>query len=696
MRERNVKLNHLKVYGIVTGLLIIGIYQESLTAQDLPDFQQLIEQEIERIIDDHEDETSDSIREQMIADLYNLHENPLDLNSASAARLSEIPGLTPVMISAIIKFRSSVKPFESVDELLKIYGIEPENLQRIRPFVTIAEENPKKYRGLLKPGKWFQNGRGNLITRYRQILQNQQGYSLADSLGGYLGSPVNFYQRFQYQSDHTSLNLTQQKSPGEKLQTPLAFKNRTWHVLLHNIGHLQMLVAGHYNLRLGNGLLLNNRPVFGKGRNVTGSLSNPGPSFRGYTSAQAAGSLNGTAVSLGNRLNITAFYSNKKRSATEVSGDTIRFPASAMTYNTSNLLDRKDNTRQITYGGGARYQSGRFTVGFNAFENRFNRPVESGSQPYQHYAFRGIQANGYSLDYSFQSSRLTMLGEAAQTGNRSAGFFSAFLFSPAPDTDIAISWRQYDPGFQGIFGAAFSEQSGSPRNERGLYMALKHQLTEKLKLSGFIDHFRFPAPRFQTNRPSRGIDWFASLEFQPDAATTIDLSYRQKTREEQYRSYDLFQRENEYFSFRDRKVTRIHLTHQASRSLRVRLRAEWVHATPPGSETESGYLFFKDIRWQPFSRIQVDTRYTFFETDGFEARLYHFENDLLYLFSSTMLFDQGQRMYLLLNCRITDAVQIWFKIATTVYENRNEIGSGLNRIAGNRRSDIGLQARVRF
>src|SRR5690625_7483414 len=91
----------------------------------------------------------------------------------------------------------------------------------------------------------------------------------------------------------------------------------------------------------------------------------------------------------------------------------------------------------------------------------------------------------------------------------------------------------------------------------------------------------------------------------------------------------------------------------------------------------------------------VDARATLIDTDGYNSRVFQFENDLLYVLSNAMLFDQGQRIYILLKIEASSWLAIWVKAATTVYQNRTTVGSGWNRIDGVRRGDIGVQARVR-
>jgi competence protein ComEA len=61
---------------------------------------------------------------------------PLDVNSASAAQLEELPGIGPATAAAIIAHREANGPFRSVDDLLDVRGIGPAKLAQFRAFVT--------------------------------------------------------------------------------------------------------------------------------------------------------------------------------------------------------------------------------------------------------------------------------------------------------------------------------------------------------------------------------------------------------------------------------------------------------------------------------------------------------------------------------------------------------------------------------
>lgn len=65
-------------------------------------------------------------------------EAPVDLNSATADQLEELPGVGPSTSAAIIRYREESGRFGSVDELLEVRGIGPTKLEALRPMVTVS------------------------------------------------------------------------------------------------------------------------------------------------------------------------------------------------------------------------------------------------------------------------------------------------------------------------------------------------------------------------------------------------------------------------------------------------------------------------------------------------------------------------------------------------------------------------------
>lgn len=677
-------------------ILMNALYPVQILAQEADTIRTQVERDLERAIEEIDPEESDSDLEELVEFLESLVTNPININRASVDDLMQIPGLNFRLAQSIVQHRSDIAPFSSVDDLTDVSGIGPVTFGRIRPYITVGTGLELSRDLYLNPNFWTNNGRFVGFSRYQQTIQDQEGYIRPDSLGGYLGSPAKYYQRFRYSSNHLSLNLTQDKDPGETLNGPTDFDYTSWHVAVNDVGNLQNLVIGDYSVSFGQGLLLWSGGAFGKGRGVTNGVSKNERGVRPFTSAQEAIGFRGVAATYGEDIQVTGFYSNRDRTASVIEDNVVNFPTETGYHRTENEASRRNNLGQETFGGRVRARIPIGFIGVSGFHNRFDQTIEAGTQPYQRYDFSGRELTGYSADYRFLIQSVILFGEFAATENSGYGLLSGADFEIGNQTHLALSYRKYDKKLQSIFGAGFGEQSGTPENEEGFYIGIEHELSDQVQLSGYFDQFRFPAPRFLQRQPTSGYDWLGMVEYTPNRDLNMYLLIRSKTREEEYATTDEFGRELRLLDDDLRSTVRFQAEYKVHPKVRLRTRFDLAKARAPNSETSWGYLVFQDIRYYASDKLQIDARITMFETDDYDSRVYQFENDLLYVPSNSMLFDQGQRMYILFNYEPTDWLEVWMKLSTTIYEDRKVISSGLNEIKGNRRSDFGIQARVKF
>jgi competence protein ComEA len=61
----------------------------------------------------------------------------LDLNTATAAELEALPEIGKVTAQAIVDYRAKSGPFQRVEDLLKVPGIGPATLDKVRALVTV-------------------------------------------------------------------------------------------------------------------------------------------------------------------------------------------------------------------------------------------------------------------------------------------------------------------------------------------------------------------------------------------------------------------------------------------------------------------------------------------------------------------------------------------------------------------------------
>jgi len=70
-----------------------------------------------------------------------LFAGPVNINQADADTIArELQGIGPVKAKAIVDYRESNGPFESVEDLLEVKGIGPKTLERKREDIRLADE----------------------------------------------------------------------------------------------------------------------------------------------------------------------------------------------------------------------------------------------------------------------------------------------------------------------------------------------------------------------------------------------------------------------------------------------------------------------------------------------------------------------------------------------------------------------------
>ena len=68
---------------------------------------------------------------------------PVDLNTATAKELEQLPGVGPTTAKAIVDFRSKGGHFRRVTDLLVIRGISEAKLKKMRPYITVGPTTKK-------------------------------------------------------------------------------------------------------------------------------------------------------------------------------------------------------------------------------------------------------------------------------------------------------------------------------------------------------------------------------------------------------------------------------------------------------------------------------------------------------------------------------------------------------------------------
>jgi DNA uptake protein ComE-like DNA-binding protein len=63
----------------------------------------------------------------------------VDINTADSASLVEVSGIGPVTARSIVRYRSLIFFFHSLGQLQEVWGVRPENLERMLPYLTVGD-----------------------------------------------------------------------------------------------------------------------------------------------------------------------------------------------------------------------------------------------------------------------------------------------------------------------------------------------------------------------------------------------------------------------------------------------------------------------------------------------------------------------------------------------------------------------------
>lgn len=114
-----------------------------------------------------------------------------------------------------------------------------------------------------------------------------------------------------------------------------------------------------------------------------------------------------------------------------------------------------------------------------------------------------------------------------------------------------------------------------------------------------------------------------------------------------------------------------------------------------GRQASLGFALIQDASFN-WRRLSVSGRVALFGTDGYDARQYVYERDVLYAFSFPAYVNQGVRHYVLAQYSISRHLDVWVRWARSDFFDQEIVGSDLDQINAPHRSEVKLQARWRF
>lgn len=691
----------MKIRSIILSILsfqfYLGFAQSEIT-ENL-DFESVIEKLLP--LQEHEVDYND-----LYDRLFTLYSNPMDLNTVDRTNLQSLFFLTEEQISNLIEYREKYGKILSFYELLSADGFEKETVQRLVPFITI-EYNPKE--SLLT--SLSQPDNHSLFLRYQTTLERKKGYTIPDTTSSgrvssrYVGAPQRLYARYLFsKSKQYSFGFTIEKDPGEQIiwdpvTSRYGMDFYSFHGMIENRWIFKKIVIGDYSMDFGQGLIFGSGIRIGKGLEPITTIRRHNLGLRPYRSVYESKDFSGIAISTSIKsLEFNIFYSYVKRDAllrsdtVDVTDYYISYIQKIGLHRTPSELSGKNTIVDQSIGGNVNFKTNnkKLEIGINGMYTQYSVPLLPASKKYNQFEFRGLtnQLAGLYVNYYFKNAH--MFGEIAVSESKGKAISAGLVASLSSQVQASIHYRNYAENFHSFYGKAFGENT-KIGNEQGIYWGLKIQPFSRLVITSYFDLFNFPWLKYQVGAPSHGKDIMISATYLIYRKLNFRIQYRNKIREMDFKDEG-----SQFVRIEPKKTEKMLMDLNYIISPRFTIKTRIQNTLVKFDIDKSrGFLLAQDINYS-YQKFSFSTRFALFDTDDYDSRQFIYERDLLYVYSVPMFYKQGVRYYFLVRYNLSKNISVWMKFAQTNYYDTDKIGSGLEEINGNTKSDVNFQIRIKL
>lgn len=647
-----------------------------------------------------ENDEQDIDFEEFASRLSFLYDNPINLNSCTVEELDKLSLFSAIQIMNIIAYRKYDNSYVNLIELKLIEGISKEQIFLALPFLKTTEI--EKYSPKINLKNLSKMGKHSIRIRYQRVLEDQAAY-IPDENGEtkYLGSQDRIYSKYKFQfTDKIQAGFTADKDAGEpffKDPNAQGFDFYSGFVQYKSKGLIKTLVLGDYSLQFGQGLALWNGFGTGKSTLVTG-VTKFGKGVRKYSSTDENNFFRGAATTLSYKnFELSVFYSNKKIDGS-VDSDTLdndidRFTSFDKTgyHATESQFEKKGSIAEMVYGTDLSYKFKRLKIGATFVKHEYSHSLAVSDKLYKIYDFHGNANHNGSFHYKWNMNQIFFSGEVAVDRNLNMAVTNNATFNISSKLGFAILHRYFDKKYQAIYSQAFSEGT-RVQNEQGFYTGINFFPTKNWTVKAYVDLYEFPWMRYQISTPSAGLDYFVLAEYALSSNFNFYLRFKDETRLKDISSDHEFLKTQEDVNL---KKFRIHFNYgdRGRFHFKTRMELSWFEH----QDKEQGFLAYQDViyNWKKFP-LKSTLRFLVFDTEGYNSRIYTFENDLLYNYAIPAFSDRGMKFYILFKYKIIKNLTVWAKYGLTYYLDKESLGSGYTESQGNKRSEIKLQLRWKF
>lgn len=694
-------MKFIDLHKLLLALVLLG--GKTLSAQK----NEIVQQRIEFISEQLQEENIDL--SDLVEALYYYFEHPINLNKTTKQELSTLLLLSEIQIDQLFKHIANTGPLNNLVELQAIPHWDQETIDILLPFVHVHALSPSKTQ------TWEQvlkNAKFESFMRYQRILEHRPAYDQVStevkqqSNSYYHGSPDRLYTRLRYTSANVfSVGFSGEKDPGEEFfrgSQKQGFDFYSLHLFYSPGKLIDKVIIGDYQVQIGQGLNLWTGYAFGKTADVS-LLKKSAQSIKPYTSVDEVRFLRGAAIDMKHKHFSLLVFASRKKIGANISIDSLSAEQAFATsinitglHRTSSEIANKNAMTELLAGTNLRYSRSNLHLGLAAVHQQYSSLFDRAPNNYNLFDFRGRQTTGLSADYNYVWRNCNFFGEIAySTFTQSFATLSGATIALDYRATLSILYRNYSPGYYSFYNNGFAEGSRT-QNEKGIYFGLQVKLTPTWTVNSYLDLFQHDWIKYLVNAPSHGNEFLIQSSYKPNKITHMYVRFRQQVRPRNILTIQA-QGNIPHPEDQTQRNYRIHFSHQINLALSIKSRIEFMTFESVSRGRETGLLIQQDLVYKSKTLpIDIQARYALFDTDSYNTRLYSFEANAMNVFAMPSYYYQGSRAYLMVKYTFLRKFDLWLRYGAFIYTNVQSIGTGRDRIDGNRKSDITVQLRIKL
>jgi hypothetical protein len=625
--------------------------------------------------------------------LEHFAKNKLDLNKVSREELAELRILTSQQIENFFQYKEKLGKLIAIQEIQAIPSFDLGTIAKVLPFVSVDGRIDDYQVSLLK---MIQKSDNQLFVRNTTFLERSKGFTESQ----FLGNPYQHYIRYKRSfGTKFSAGFTVEKDAGE----PYFYDKKIYGADFMS-GHFSYkanrfhLIVGDFMANFGQGLVLFQDFAPGKSPFIT-DLKRQHKSIRPYTSVAESAFLRGIAtnISLSKNIDFTIFGSVRKRDAllqqdtTQAFEEVFTSLGNTGLHRTKREIDGKNLITYTTIGSRLHLAKGAKQLSFNVLYNQFDKDFQKDTKPYNQFLFSGKNLLNVSGDYSYIFRNFNFFGETAVSDNGGLATINGVLIGLDKALNMSVLHRYYSTKYHSLLANPVAETLGA-NNETGTYIGISILPTAKWKMESFVDFWKNPWLRYQVNAPNGGVEFYNRITFTLKRKLDVYVQFRHKIKGGNAQTTGNIAG----LAKETRQQLRFNLQYQISPEMEWESRLEFSHVEGI-RPLSKGYLAYQDFKFKPKgSMLSFTARYCIFDTDDFNSRIYTYENSLMYAYSIPPLSGKGSRFYINARIHPTKNMMVEARIAQTYLPENNGIGTGNSALNSNRKTELGIQARLNF